>query len=458
MRHRSVALSQSIAVLQRLLRRAEADSAVLFGILSSIMRLGSGPVTALLIAFYFTPELQGYYFTFGSLLALQVFVELGLGTVIIQFASHEWSRLGLDERRRIVGSPEGLSRLASLGRLAFRWYAIAGGIIAVGLGLAGYGFFSQSPHLGIDWVVPWFVLCVLTGIRLCLVPVWSLLEGCNQASQVYAYRFVEGIVITLSIWVAIVLRGGLWTPAVSIVAGLFCSAAFLRQRYWQFLRPFFSPPIGPRISWRFEVWPMQWRIALSWLSGYFIFSLFTPVLFHYHGAVVAGQMGMTGSVVGALSGVSSVWLLTKAPRFGVLIANKEYGTLDQLFFRSAAASVVVTCCGAATIWGIIYLLYFLDHPLAMRVLPPLPAGLFLTATVLMQSSFPLAVYLRAHKKEPFLSVSVGGGVLIGLSTWQLGSRFGAIGMAAGYLAVVALFSLPVGTAIWYRCRTEWHKA
>lgn len=34
-----------------------------------------------------------------------------------------------------------------------------------------------------------------------------------------------------------------------------------------------------RVSWKTEIWPLQWRIALSWLSGYFIFQLFTPILF-----------------------------------------------------------------------------------------------------------------------------------------------------------------------------------
>jgi hypothetical protein len=34
---------------------------------------------------------QGFYYTFGSVLALQVFVKLGLVTVIVQMASHEWN-------------------------------------------------------------------------------------------------------------------------------------------------------------------------------------------------------------------------------------------------------------------------------------------------------------------------------------------------------------------------------
>ncbi len=45
------------------------------------------------------------------------------------------------------------------------------------------------------------------------------------------------------------------------------------------------------ISWRREVWPFQWKIAVSWLCDYFIFQLFTPVLFAFRGPVEAGQDG-----------------------------------------------------------------------------------------------------------------------------------------------------------------------
>ena len=70
-------------VLKRLMRRAEINSAVVYGIVANCWRVISGPVTILLIATRFSPELQGYYYTFGSILALQYFVELNLSSVII---------------------------------------------------------------------------------------------------------------------------------------------------------------------------------------------------------------------------------------------------------------------------------------------------------------------------------------------------------------------------------------
>ncbi|MBA3016726.1 MAG: hypothetical protein FP811_00965, partial [Desulfobacteraceae bacterium] len=104
--------------LRHFLRRLEVDRAVFFGLLTRIWQICAGPVTAILIATRFTPELQGYYYTFASLLALQIFVELGLGTVIIQFASHEWSKLGFDSSGQIVGDSTALSRLKGIASIA----------------------------------------------------------------------------------------------------------------------------------------------------------------------------------------------------------------------------------------------------------------------------------------------------------------------------------------------------
>lgn len=450
------AVSRFMVLFRELTRRAEVDRAVVYGVLTTVWGVVSGPVSLVLIATRFSPEVQGFYYTFGSVLALRVFAELGLGGVIARFASHEWAALSLDDQGRIVGRPEALSRLVSLGRIAFRWYLVASGGVAVGLGLAGYVFFAQSSYPGVNWVAPWFTLCILSSMNLYLVPAWSLLEGCNQVSRVYAFRLILGILSSLSVWAAILSGAGLWAAAIAAAVGIVWSGVFLGCRYRRFFKPFFSSMVGPSISWRFEIWPMQWRIALSWLSGYFTSSIFTPVLFHYHGALAAGQMGMTWSLAATLGAIASTWSSTKAPRFGMLIARREYSELDRLLLRVATASITVLISGALAIWCMVYVIYTLGIPLSKRLLPPLPTGLFLAGVVMMNCLGPVAVYLRAHKKEPFVLVSIGLGVLIGLSTWFLGSRFAATGVAIGYLAVAVFVSVPWNAIIWYRCRAAWH--
>lgn len=457
LQHRWLTLLSHITILQRLIRWFEIDRAIIYGIIRNVSLMLSVPVTWYLIATRFSPTLQGYYFTFSNVLALRIFVELGLTNVIVQFASHEWSRLNLDVRGRITGDPEALSRLVSLGRIVFLWYLVGGVIALVGIGFGGYFFFSQSAALGINWLAPWFVLCILCGVEMWLIPAWSLLEGCNQISRVYAFRMVQGILTNLSVWIAILLGAGLWAAAVSAGIGIIVSGIFLACRHWHFLSVFLFEKVGPRINWRSEIWPMQWRIALSWISGYFQASIFTPILFHYHGSIVAGQMGLTQNLLAAIGTISSLWLATKVPQFGMLIAKKQYESLDRLFFRVTTICMILVLCGSIILWCVVYLLFAVSHPLSTRILPLLPTSLFQIGGLAIYATYPFSVYLRAHKREPFMGLSVISSILIGLSAWILGSRYSATGIAIGYFAVALLFALPYGFFVWNRCRMAWHK-
>jgi O-antigen/teichoic acid export membrane protein len=452
----SVMLPRLNGNLWKLLRRAEIDRAVLFGIVTRIWSLVASPLTAILIATKFTAQLQGYYYTFASLVALQVFVELGLGTVIVQFASHEWSKLSLDENGRIIGDNAALSRLTSLAGIAAKWYLTGAAIAALGLAIGGYLFFEKSSQNNISWIAPWLTLSFLTAVTICLVPVWSLLEGCNQVSNVYTCRFIQSVCVNISTWFAILAGAKLWTATISSIVTISSATVFFFTMYRQFLKTlFFTHPAGPRIEWRAELLPMQWRIALSWLSGYFVFYFFTPVLFKYRGPVAAGQMGMTLSLASVLTSITFAWIAPRAPRFGILIAQKDYKQLDALFWRLVKIVSVVTSLGAASIWAFVYILNKLAPPLASRILPPLPAGFILLATAIIAISFPFSNYLRAHKKEPLLFVSVLSGILIGSSNIILGKYFGTTAMAAGYL-VITIFVIPLVILVWHRCRTTWH--
>lgn len=443
--------------LLKLLNWIMVDRAVLFSILAKIWGLGTGPVTALLIAWHFTPEVQGYYYTFGNILALQVFVELGLGVVLVQFTSHEWSRLRFDPAGRIVGDEEALSRLISIARVGSKWYQAGGVLVALGLSLGGYLFFSASPSHGVSWFWAWLCLCGLAGLNICLVPVWSLLEGCNQVSQLYTFRFVQSLCYTLTIWMVIRSGGGLWTAPVALLVSLSCAAIFLWTRYRPFLTTLLlSHPSGPRISWSRDLLPMQWRIALSWASGYFVFSIFTPVLFWYHGPVVAGQMGMTWSLVNAMQ-IAVSWLAPRVPQFGILVAQRKYDELDRLLWRLTYIIVTIGVTAGFSIWLFVYVLYDYGFHLATRLLPPLPTALFLMAQLLMIFSMPFSVYMRAHKTEPIVHLSVIGGVLNGISAFTLGKYYGANGMALGYL-LISVMIIPLVLLIWRRRRAEWRLA
>ncbi len=442
--------------IYKLLHRAEVNRAVFFGFLSKICSSLAGAVAMLLIVTKFSPELQGYYYTFSSLLGLQIFVELGFGTVIIQFASHEWSKLQLNSDGFITGDAQALSRLKSLAQLAFKWYFVAGLALTIFLGIGGYCFFIHSSNVMISWKLPWLILSVVTGISIVLMPVWSLLEGCNQVSSVYKFRFIQGLFGNFAVWIAILSGAKLWTPAVLSIVVSGVALVFFISKYKNFIKSLITlRPEGQLIRWRSEIFPMQWKIALSWCSGYFMFGLFTPVLFNYYGPVIAGRMGLAINVISLVSFISISWTLPRVPTFGILINRKQFDSLDKMFWKISRAVFLMSTAASLIIFAGVYILYATANPLSERILGPLPIAVLLLATLVNGMSVPMSYYLIAHKQMPTLNVSITAGVLMVISTLILGKYYSATGIACGYLVVVSIAFLWI-IAIWRDCRRNWH--
>jgi O-antigen/teichoic acid export membrane protein len=180
------------------------------------------------------------------------------------------------------------------------------------------------------------------------------------------------------------------------------------------------------------------------------------MLFHYQGPVVAGQFGMTWTLVNSAVGVAAIWSGPRAPQFGMLIAQREYKELDRFLFRvTAAATSVLVSCGIA-VWLLVYVLTAIGHPLASRLMPLLPTSILTFGVVIANLGNPFSVYLRAHKREPYMGLTIAIGVLTLVLTSLLARPFGAMGAAATYAGVASLVAFPLGMVIWYRCRAMWH--
>ena len=159
------------------------------------------------------------------------------------------------------------------------------------------------------------------------------MEGCGFVPNIARLRLVQAVSGSTLAWLALISHHGLFAPAMIIAGNAGVASVWLAQKRDLLIPLMRHNPGAHRIHWMKEVWHFQWRIAVSWLSGYFIFQLYNPVLFKYRGAIVAGQMGMSLTLTNALITVAISWVNTKAAPFGSMIARKEYVRLDQLFFQ-----------------------------------------------------------------------------------------------------------------------------
>lgn len=439
------------------------DKAIAYSSGARIIQAANGVISIFFVARYLTGIEQGFYYTFGSIVAIQIFFELGFNTIITQYVAHEVVHLGWRNSVELEGESKYLSRLSSLLHFSVKWYLCFAGILFVTLLGVGFVFFDKyGGHDEVSWKLPWLLLAAGTALNLLLAPILAFLEGLGKVKEIARIRLYQQAIGVM------VICGSLMNGAKLYVAGInwFVSLTVVLfilfyGNFVKLLWGIWCIPISDRVNYRQEIFPYQWKIAISWIGGYFIFQLFNPVLFATQGAVAAGQMGITLTALNGILSISLNWQNTKIPIYAHYIASKKYKLLDDLFFLTLKQSMAINMAisflffllvlGARlTNWEIV------DVWIADRFISVGPLLVMIIALGLNNIISSWAVYLRCHKREPYFFTSIVGGVLTSGSTILLAPRFGIAGVTVGYcLIMVILFCW--NYCIFKKKRIAWHE-
>jgi O-antigen/teichoic acid export membrane protein len=446
-------------LFKRVAGRFGVDRAVAYAVFAQLWSVVAGPISVFLILRCLTVEEQGFYYTFGSLLAAQMFFELGLTTLLVTFAAHESAQLSWTQNGELIGSKTAESRLSSLLRSSMAWYAtLAAGFGAVALPL-GFFFFAWHSH-GMPmsvWLVAWIGLVISTSLNLLIVPCVAVLEGCGLVKEANLARFGQTIASNAVFWVVLLSGGRLLSAMLSSLFGWTVMCLWVLSYRRLLLGLLRRPSREGRIDWRREIWPLQWKLAFTWISGYFIFQLFNPILFIYQGPAAAARMGMSLNLTNRISGLALTWMSTKVPTLGSLVARRQYRELDQLFLRSSVASSLVAFLLAAMLWILVYLLRLFQSPYADRMLDLTSLALLAIAMLVGVVNYCQSIYMRAHKEEPLVYVWMVLALLIGASTYYFGRYYGTLSMVASYCSLMILCCIFVVAPVFVSKWKWWHK-
>jgi len=389
-----------------------------------------------------------------SLVSLQAVVELGFSFVILQMAAHECAHLTLHPDGGIEGDPLAHARLASILQKTLRWYLVAAVILCVALLPVGMYFFSRHARTAtpVPWQGPWTLAVFATAFLFLLNPFASFLEGCGQVWQVGRMRFGQALLGAGMAWAPLLTHHGLYSPAMVIIAYIVAGLSFLWTRRKLLTALLREPVDAGRVSWRREVWPFQWKIAVSWVCAYLTIQVFTPILFAYRGPAEAGQYGMSLSITTYLSTLMLAWMSTKATPFGQMIARGEFQQLRRTFFRTLRQALGLLAFAAAGCEGVIIALQHYLPRLSARIIPPQIFALLLLTCV---SSFivqSMAIYLRSFKREPFLVQSLVVAALTTMLSLATVQRWGIAGVTASFLLCTGVIGLTIAGATF----RSWH--
>lgn len=442
-------------MFSNVIEKFDLSSSVRWALATRAWQIIAGAVSVYLLSRCLTSVERGYYMTLWSFVAMQVLVDLGFSIAVVNFSSHEWTYLQLNDQGAIEGPEEPLIRLIGLGQFTVRWFAIGSVGFLLIAGLPSDYLFSLKNDSSIAWRIPLWSVMVASAFSLFCSPFLAMLEGCGQLPRVYQFRFYQAVLTNIAVWGTLLCGGVLYAAVAAAGVRAICEVAFLFGAYRKFFQPLWKERVSG-FQWREEFWPVQWRLAIGGGLSYFAYNLFNPVMFHYHSEKLAGQMGMTRQLLVTIQSAAQTWLNVRIPEFGVLIAKREFRTLDRAFFRALMLSTIALLIGGGLfVLGVITL----DQTASRYsdvLLPVAPTVVFLIGFLFFQVPFAQTVYLRAHRKEPVFFATVISNLLTALVVWWFGKEYGALGAAIGYFAVIAFVTTPLIHRVFTSCRSAWH--
>lgn len=434
------------------------DKAILFVIIGRGFSVFSGVVTLLLISHFLTPEEQGYYYTFSSVVALQIIFELGLGTVLVQFSSHEMAKVKLRDGY-FIGNVVAIERLYSLILLAIKWYGCVALLVLTVITPIGILFFDDksltTSLVTVAWIYPWLLLVFSASINILVAPLISVSEGCGLVINASKMRMYQALLSGCIAWVFLLSNNGLFacsaTAISSIIVGLLYLHKYFKYPIIESIGRLKSNKLRAHcISWRNEIFPMQWRIAISWLSGYFIFYILNPVAFKFCGPVYAGQLGMSLTICNLVMSLGLAWITTKNPLWGKLIANGSTHELIFSFKKAFSQSVFFIIVLFTIGIGGLFLLKYYNIDLVDRVLP-IDSFICLSFAVVGNHIIAcFSTFVRAHKIEPFTFMSLSTALIMSITLYLIAKYLNTSFLMPSYAAVVWLYFLPYSFFIYKR--------
>jgi hypothetical protein len=400
------------------------DKAIFFVLAGRGITLLSQPITLLLIGRFLSPSEQGFYFTFANIVFISILLELGLGTIITQFASHEFAHLHWMPSRRLGGEEVSLARILSLARKAIIWYLVmstAFALIVIPLGIV----FFESDAQDINYKAPWMLLVAFSAVNLVIYAFTAFLEGCAKVADIQLLKMFQSIAGNIMIWLVLFADAGLFAAAAMAIVQAVISLTWIRIRYYPVIQQIFEkgPLRANDISWKKEVLPLQWRIALSWIAGYIIAQTINPALFKFRGPVEAGQMGMTISIANVAAVVGLAWVTTKAPGYGSYIKLGKFAELSQNVRKNTLFALFASVVVSVIIAIVAYVVKIYYPTFGVRFLSIECLVLWLCCNLANLFTASIATYLRAFKAEPFLYLSLLSGALQGTAI-VLCAKFG----------------------------------
>lgn len=429
------------------------DKNYIFSSLNQLSTIVFGIIQIVVIPIFLTPEMQGYWFTMSSLLALNLFLDLGFALIIYQFSAQEYAHLN-EKSGHLAGEETNLIRLASLFKFCIQW-----SIFVISLGysvifIAGIFILSQNASY-VEWIFPWLILVISSGLSFFLLIILNFIEGLNKVAKIENMRLKANIIQILSVIMMLSTNFNLYSLGFGLFLESVVLVILLIKNYHQIFTQLLATSKIGSYNWKPRFFSLLKRYAMSYIGGYLLFNIYVPLMFYFHGSIEAGKLGLTLTIFQSIYTFSCAWISAIIPRMNMSISLKKWNDLDKLFKRNFVFTVLTYLI---CILGFIIAKYILQNYFLIfnRISDDWTLLLICCIFLFLVTNYALSMYLRGHNQEPFAILNLLAGIYALIATIVLGMYFIPDLFLLGFISQF-FWNFPLMCVIFFRKRRKWHE-
>jgi O-antigen/teichoic acid export membrane protein len=421
-------------------------------------RLISGPITLLLMPLFISPEQQGYWYLFGSIAAFSTLADLGFSNIILQFSAHEYAFMCFTGDGLLSGEEIYLRKSGSLLRFVIKWLFTVCIIAFPIIYIIGLAFFTRDDVLAI-YIFPWTLYTIGSLINFFNNSILSFIEGMNKIEAIQKIRFFVSVFNTILVAIILVSNGTIYALACGMLTSAISMFLHIFLNFLKPLRQLISISKGFYYDWKKEILPYFIRYGISWICGFLIYNLYTPIAHYFYGPVYSGRVGISIALIMAILNLSSVWMYTVIPQINILISRKSWKELDMLFKKRSLLAIATYLAVSIAMFVLLELKLFRDFRIVSRIAErflPMASMVILAFCyffIIMHNNW--SIYLRGHKREPMMVPAIISSLWTVVATYFIVKFLPFSWFFTGFLSSSIYLFLSC-YIIYRQCKNKWH--
>lgn len=378
------------------------------GLISQSARILIGPITLLVISKELSVDEMFFYFSFFNLIALQQLAEAGVGFVLKQYISHDFSLNDNGE-----WSQSSREKIRSLFNFSIIWFLVVALFILIFIGLGGLIFYSDYTG-DIDWKKPWLLIILLSSIFTVLTPIQVLVESIQRQVKLYKCRTVASVVSSFTLVSAIYFGWGLYSTSVLLFTNNVLLIVLLRRDLSYIYQMLVTVKSKDSVRVTFtNIWPLLSKISISWILGYFLWNSMTLISYKMSDIEFAGRFAFTLALARAGYIVASSIINSQITYFSNKISSGSVVEAVSKFKRHKMYSLGILFFGYLTFFVISFILpdFYIFEKVTKNETTFLIFLFFFSMLIITTE----ANFSRCFKKEPYFKFSILQNITIPLS-------------------------------------------